>query len=99
MPSAESTLGRDAAALDRDLEGLSTDTREMEKQNAVRTRLFSGELILTDDLGTKFRGIRGSGGGVQNDEWGVRVFVPAVPADASVLRLEFHDAHLSIPLK
>jgi hypothetical protein len=99
LPSAESALGRDAAALNRDLEGLAKDTQDMEKQNAVRTRLLSRELALTDDVGTKFRAIRGSAGGVQNDQWGVRVFVPAVPVAASTLHLDFHDAHLSIPLK
>jgi hypothetical protein len=99
LPGAESTLGKDAAALNRDLEGLAKDTQDMEKQNAVRTRLLTREFALSDDVGTKFRAIRGSAGGVQDDQWGARVFVPAVPVGASTLRLEFHDAHLSIPLK
>ena len=99
MPSVESILGADAVALNRDIGELPSDTQDMEKRIAVQMRLHSRQFVLTDGVGTKFRAVHSTGGGSQGEEWGVRVFVPAVPAGASTLHLQFHEAHLSIPLK
>lgn len=99
IPTVEAILGADVIALDRDLDGLTSEAQDDQKWTAVRTRLHSRDFVLSDDLGTRFRGTRGSGGGGGKEMWGVRVFVPAVPVGASALHLQFHDAEVTIPLK
>jgi len=99
IPTVESILGQDLVAFNRDIEGLSPDAQDRQRWTAVQTRLHTRDLVLSDDLGTKFRATHGNAGGSQGEQWGVRVFVPAVPAGASALHLQFHNAHLDIPLK
>jgi hypothetical protein len=62
------------------------------------SRLPGGQLTLSDDVGTAYRGTGGGSGGGGNERIGRAEFMPAIPAGASMLTVRWDVLDFPVPI-
>jgi len=85
------------AALDRDTTGLSDEHRLLRRVELAKQLVSPGRQVqLIDDVGTRYRS-QGGGGHGGRDAWiGRTDFVPAIPASATQLTVQWGDLEFPV---
>jgi hypothetical protein len=95
------TTDRPAANALADQRGATTgrgDVEPSDERSQWQARVLTAKMEVTDDVGTRFGGTVGGGGGSADEWWGARVFVPALNPAAKMLTVRFHGEEIALPL-